>query len=416
MGIKLLEAIIENPIPFAHAVGYDKLTEDLHKDWIKTIFRLDHNGTLQAHRASYKTSCLIIAMSLRSIAKPTENTIFIRKSQDDVKEVMKSISKVLQSEVSMSLMKYIYGSYPKLSIDSTAEIELSTYKGTMGSQILGLGANASITGKHGPVITDDIVTLKDRVSGAERKSTKSHYLELHNIASEEWQYIHNLGTPWHKDDAFTLMPEPQKFTVYDTGILSTERIKERKASMPASLWAANYELKHISDEDLLFSEPEYGQFKMGGKNFAHIDAAYGGADSSAMTIMTEIDKRLYLIGWKMPGHIEDRYNEIVSRLERFQVIECYCENNADKGFLNKELTARTKTMVSGYHEKMNKYYKISTYGKARWKDVIYDMIDGDVEYIASIMDYNENADHDDCPDSFASLVREIYYEENSVVY
>ena len=416
MGLDLLNSIIENPIPFAHSLGYDKLNNEIHKEWIRTMFKLDHNGTLQAHRGSYKTTCLIIALVLWVIAKPYENIIFIRKSQEDVKDVLNAVSKLLQKDETMFLMNDVYGFYPKMTIDNSTELELSTYKGTMGRQVLGLGLKASITGKHGSVITDDIVTLKDRVSGAERKATISQYMELANIASESEHRIYNTGTPWHKDDAFKIMPKPQMFTVYQTGIISKDRIQERKDAMTSSLFSANYELKHISDEDLLFKEPQYGEFPIGGKAYAHIDAAYGGPDSSAMTIISEVGGKLHTIGWKMPGHIETRYTEICSRLERYQVLACYCEDNADKGFLRKELGARTRTMIGGYHESMNKYYKISTFGKSRWNDVIFDMVDGDIEYISDIMEYNENSAHDDCPDSFASLVRKQFKTGNMISY
>jgi len=408
MSIEILKSITDNPVPFAKALGYNKLTEDIHNPWIKRMFHLKQNGTLQAHRGSYKTTCLIIALTLWIIAKPAGNIIFLRKSQEDVKDVLSSVSKNIQNPIVMNLMKDIYREYPKFIIDNATELELSNYRGKMGRQILGLGLKSSITGKHGSVITDDIVTLKDRISQAEREQTKNQYMELINIASEENHRIFNTGTPWHKNDAFTLMPKPEVFTVYQTGILSPERIQERKDLMTSSLFAANYELKHVADGDILFHEPEYGKFPIGGKAYAQIDAAYGGTDASTLTIITEVDNKLYTVGWWMPGHIDQHYNEIISRLERFQAIECSLENNADKGFLKKELEKRCNIKFHGYHERMNKYYKISTYGKSVWNRVILDMEESDMEYISEIMDYNENAKHDDAPDSFASLIRWKY--------
>ena len=44
--------------------------------------------------------------------------------------------------------------------------------------------------------------------------------------------------------------------------------------------------------------------------------------------------------------------------------------------------------------------------KRHWKDVIF-LEDSDPDYINQILDYTENAEHDDSPDSCASLVREI---------
>lgn len=406
MGFELLKEIVENPIPFAHALGMTKLTEQLHKDWIKTMFSLSSNGTLQAHRGSYKTTCLRVAIDLRMIAKPESNLILQRKSDGDVKDMINAVSKDLKSDICMNLMNDIYGEFPKFVADNNSEIELSTYRGVMGRQLIGLGIGSSITGKHGYVVTDDIVTLKDRISAAERERTKSQVMELVNIASEENMHVYNCGTPWHKDDAFTLMPDPLKYTWKDTGIISPGRAEEIRASMSPSLFAANYDLKHIADGDILFKEPKYGKFPEGLKCYAHIDAAFGGADATALTIMGIDGDKYYTCGWKMGGHIENHYVEIISKLERFCVLVCHLENNADKGFVKRDLEKRTHIIFDDYHEKMNKYYKITTYGKNAWNNAIIDIDESDQEYIGEIMDFNENSAHDDCPDSFSSLARE----------
>jgi phage terminase large subunit-like protein len=51
--------------------------------------------------------------------------------------------------------------------------------------------------------------------------------------------------------------------------------------------------------------------------------------------------------------------------------------------------------------------KIVTYLKWEWQNVVF--VQGtDEEYIQQILDFNENADHDDAPDSLASLIRKLY--------
>ena len=54
---------------------------------------------------------------------------------------------------------------------------------------------------------------------------------------------------------------------------------------------------------------------------------------------------------------------------------------------------------------MNKYIKISTYLRENWSKIIF-VKDTSKEYINQILDYTENAEHDDAPDSLASLIRE----------
>lgn len=412
----LIDQVIENPIPYAHSLGLTKLNEDIHKKWIRRAFYMDKHETTQAHRGSYKSTCVRVGLGLRIIAKPFTNTIMMRKTDPDVKDIITAISRDLKSDVAQGLMYDIYGRYPKFVADSYSELELDIYCGIMGRQLVGLGLNTSITGKHGPVLTDDIVTLKDRLSGAERERTKSQYMELVNIASEENQYIQNWGTPWHKNDAFEIMPKPEVTTVYQTGIIAPDEIEERKNSMSPSLFAANYELKHIADGDVLFCEPKYGKFPIGAKAYAHIDAAYGGEDKTALTIMAQVDGALHTVGWLMAGHVDTHYNSIVSKLHRFQAVGMACETNADKGYLKKELSKMVDIPIVPYHEKMNKYYKISTYGKGAWNRAIIDIDQSDLDYIEQIMDYNENAAHDDAPDSFASLIRWKYKKRQANFY
>ena len=61
---------------------------------------------------------------------------------------------------------------------------------------------------------------------------------------------------------------------------------------------------------------------------------------------------------------------------------------------------------------MNKYVKISTYLRKNWKNITW-LDETDPEYINEILDYSEFADHDDSPDSAASLLR---YMETRTTY
>ena len=59
--------------------------------------------------------------------------------------------------------------------------------------------------------------------------------------------------------------------------------------------------------------------------------------------------------------------------------------------------------------------KIVTYLKVMWKNVIF--VDGtDAEYIEQICDYYEDAEHDDAPDSAASVARLFYPKLNKKEY
>ena len=63
--------------------------------------------------------------------------------------------------------------------------------------------------------------------------------------------------------------------------------------------------------------------------------------------------------------------------------------------------------VVTYNENLNKYIKIVTYLKAIWPDVV--IVEGtDEQYLNMILDYTEDAVHDDAPDSASCLARLLY--------
>ena len=119
------------------------------------------------------------------------------------------MKKILMHPVFCDIYACLTGDEIKIVKDSFSEITLSCYCAPRGaSQLLGIGIGGSITGKHADiVITDDIVNRKDRFSPAERDTTKAAYMELKNVVNRTGRII-NTGTPWHKDDAFTIMPTP----------------------------------------------------------------------------------------------------------------------------------------------------------------------------------------------------------------
>lgn len=399
-----LELLWDNPVEIGHWVGLNDLTQ-LHNEWLRGFLFGTEDQTLQAHRGSYKTTTLSLFFALHCIIDPNETVLFFRKTGGDVAEVIRQTANILNSGCVRHISQAIYGKELVLLKSSATEIQTNlttTIKGS--SQLVGLGIGTSITGKHADiVVTDDIVNVNDRTSRAERDRTKLAYMELQNIRNRGGRFI-NTGTPWHKDDAFTLMPNIKRYDCYSTGLMSDKQIDELKLRMTNSLFAANYELKHIASEDIIFDNPQTGadnSLVMNGT--AHIDAAFYGEDWTALSVMAIHDGKFYVFGRTWRRHIDDVMDEIVAMCEKLNVQKMYCELNADKGYVAGKL--REKGLrVGTYTEHQNKYIKIVSYLKFEWADVIF--VDGtDKEYIEQICDYNENAAHDDCPDSLASLMR-----------
>ena len=403
----VLDLLWNEPYKIGHWVGFEDLTT-LHNEWLRSFLYADGDQTLLAHRGSYKTTDLSLFLAIHIVIQPNENVMFFRKTDDDVTEVITQAKKILQSGVMQRIVSDLYGTDLQLLKSNNSEIHTNLCTSTKGvSQVVGLGIGTSITGKHADiVVTDDIVNLKDRISRAERERTKIQYMELQNICNRGGRFI-NTGTPWHKEDAISIMPNVKRYDCYSTGLISREKLEQLRQGMSDSLFAANYELKHIADKDAMFKSPQFTKEKeliYGG--LAHIDAAYDGADGTAFTILNKLkDGRIIGFGKRWDKHVDDCLSEIGIYHRSLRAGSISCEKNADKGYLAKELRG-LGYHVDPYSESMNKFVKISTYLRSNWKNIAW-LEDTDPEYINEILDYSEFAEHDDSPDSAASILRKM---------
>lgn len=403
----VLELLWNDPVLIGNWVGFTDLNE-LHNQWLKSFLYTDNDQTLQGHRGSYKTTTLSLFFALHIIIKPNETVLFFRKTVSDVSEVIRQTSNILHSGCIQEIVRTLYHKDLVFLKDTGTEIHTNlatTIKGS--SQLIGLGIGTSITGKHADIIvTDDIVNVKDRISQAERENTKIAYQELQNIKNRGGRFI-NTGTPWHKEDCFTLMPNPKKYDCYSTGLMTDEQIDDLKLHMTPSLFAANYELKHIADENVLFPEPKQGADITHVHNgLCQLDSAFYGEDYTAFTVMVYENGVYYVYGRIWRKHVEDCYGEILNLYTSLRCGKMYIEKNADKGMVSRDLRNIGIRTVN-YNESMNKHIKISTYLKAIWAEVCF--VDGtDPEYIEQICDYTEESEHDDAPDSCSVLARIIY--------
>lgn len=411
--------LTRHPEKFGQMVGFTKLTE-LHGRWMRKMLAIkEPDMTLQGHRGAYKTTCLSIVLALILILLPNKRTLFARKTDDDVKEIIEQVRKILVNPKVSYFVQVIYGVQLKLTTDNAMEISTNLTTDSRGtSQLVGMGIGGSITGKHFDFIfTDDIVNLKDRKSKAERERTKAIYQELINIKNPGGRII-NTGTPWHKEDAFSIMPPAEKYDCYTTGLLSKEEIAELRRQMAPSLFAANYELVHIAAEDALFkaaprfitkeaAEAILGEGAVPEEllrdGVAHIDAAYGGEDYTAFTVGRKRGDRLYMYGKLWHRHVDAVLDFCVSETKRLMAGSIREETNGDKGYLAKEIS-RAGHSAAPYTEKENKYIKISTFLRKWWESI--EWLEGtDPEYLNQILSYTEDAEHDDAPDSAACVCR-----------
>lgn len=405
-----VEFLRDKPVKYAHMLGFDKLT-DIHNEWIREMVLGKEDFTLEAHRGSYKTTCVSIAIVETMLLLPSFRTLFMRKTDDDVKEVVNQVRKILEAPHTQVFSNAIYGVNLKLPVSNATEISTNLITDAKGSnQLSAISAGSSLTGRHfDRIFDDDIINVKDRISRAERERTKLVYQELRNVLNRgNGCKMVNTLTTWHKEDASTLMADPHIYTWKDTGLISPEEIEEIRSSMSPSLFAANYELRHIASEDVIFENAQVGAEPENilNANFSHIDAAYGGEDYTAYTIAKKKDGKYYVLGKLWHKAVDECTDEIISLRKTFLVGKLACETNGDKGYLAKALREKGERVVT-YYEDMNKYIKIVTHLKADWKNVVF--VKGtDQEYIDQILDYNEYAEHDDAPDSLACMLRLLH--------
>jgi hypothetical protein len=100
------------------------------------------------------------------------------------------------------------------------------------------------------------------------------------------------GTPWHKENAWPILPEPVKYPIgtvpikgyHDHGLDEIKR--ELRSVLTASLYSINYELKHIADEGRLFNNPQFDNWPERTKRIcAFLDPSYKGDNTTALSMI-----------------------------------------------------------------------------------------------------------------------------------
>lgn len=468
------EQIVKLMTKEAHIVGrmlgtgYD-LLEPIHGEWIYTWLINPNDFKViihQAHRNSYKSSCLRLAIAELMILVPDLTIILIRKSEDAVKELVSGVSKILDTPLFQEFVSVLHpdiknkGGFKKTT-DTALIIDTNLNTSLSGEpQLRGVGLGSPLTGKHAKmIITDDIVTLDDRESEAERRNTISKYQELINIISEgkgfEGSIILNIGTPWHEEDAFQTMEKglidkqqrlieleeiPTKerterqnkaikcynrqrglfsYSCYETGLMTTEQIeRKRKALNDDVLFAANYELSLVSDDEKPFPRINNvgnyttGYFSNAWEVIATIDGAYGGDDRCSLSIGTmDWDNYAVVVLGKMyKDALDKNYIELAELMHSMGVSTLYMETNADKGLMGEKFRELGFNVVS-YHESQNKHTKIVSTIRPFWRERGEELMPSvqfvqgtDSEYLSQIHNYKKGVRHDDAPDNLACLL------------
>lgn len=449
---------------------YQQKIEKMRKgDFVGIQIEGDGKFLLANNLVVHNSTCLRLAIAIIMILQPTLTVILIRKSEDAVKELIGGVSKILETPLFNKFVEILHPDIMnkngfKKTTDTALIINTNLNISLSGEpQLRGVGLGSPLTGMHSKmIITDDIVTLVDRESDAERRNTISKYQELVNIISTgkgfEDSVILNIGTPWHEEDAFNIMekglpkksemhlkyeniPEKEKtdkqrekirlanmdrglfvYNCYQTGLMTDEEIKRKKEMLNDDvLFAANYLLSLVSDDEKPFPKiNNFGNYSNSffvsdscWEVFAAIDCAYGGDDSTSLSIgAIDWDNHTVVVFGKMYKGvaIDKNYMELAEEMYKYNAYTLFLETNADKGLMGEKFR-ELGFNVNDYHEYGNKHTKIVSTIRPFWREKGENLMpcvqftqETDEDYLKQIYSYKKGVKHDDAPDNLACLL------------
>lgn len=413
-----IQLLIDNPHYIGWLIGKEKLNP-LHSEWIKYCWDSNEPRGLQAFRGGYKSTSIDMVGIIRSfLLHPDDRIALIRKSYKDSSSVISSVKQAMQIPILKQVFKYVYGYLPKATTAKEGQLNFNFKKSiTPESNLTAFGIDSSLTGYHfDRIICDDIITLKDRISKAEREHTKEAVRELATNIIDPNKGSIWIGTPWHKDDAWNEINSFCDIALYpisEYNFLGEKAVEEKKKRTTPFLYSANYELEIRRDETSLFCEPTMAEgWDYTRRSYAHIDCAYDGNHYCALTILSPLDsdnpveaKEFQGVGFVYPGNCKAWASTVYRLTRKYKARFILNETNPDKGYFANQMEKLGSRMKT-YAESENKHIKISTNLYEYWEHIHWSP-DTDPEYLNQIVDYREGSEPDDAPDSCATLLREI---------
>lgn len=418
-----LKYFFNQPHKLGHLLGFKKLNAG-HDEWIKYFLNIPRGGrrVLQAHRNSYKTTSGLVAMAMLSLLYPNLRVFIVRKVLSNAEALIAALVKIFNSEIMKLMCQKIYG-IPSFETSkwSKTGILLATKKSISPEHSFEpCGIGTSQTGRHYDYIwCDDIITVEDRRSAAERQLTKDYVRELNNIVTPTGSRMYT-GTPWHEDDAFSILPEPLKFPIGSIHIeeMDEKWIAKEKENTTTALWNINYELKHVDDSDRI------GEFQLCEKfttpyRVAWIDSSFSNrqkSDRTACAVVAfspndEDEWEIQFIGKSWTRSITDDNTmiELLKFLDEYQPIETCLESQLAEStsvFIDQlrrceeTLELSVKNHFTYLHQTKNKHEKIQYYIVGN-KRRIKALSACEPSFLKEVASYSKGVEHDDEADALA---------------
>ena len=192
-----LRQLREHPHLIGHLLGKTKLQE-MHSEWIRQVWESPVHNTLQAHRGAYKTTSITeVGCIWWLLFHPNDRIGLIRKPYTEAARTLKAISRYMKTEVMQSLFGYAHGVIP---VAVTRQENSVTYNFkasiTKEGNLDAFGTDSALTGSHyDKILCDDVVTLRDRISSAERRKTAEALHEILANVIDPGKQVMVIGTP-----------------------------------------------------------------------------------------------------------------------------------------------------------------------------------------------------------------------------
>jgi hypothetical protein len=415
-----LQQIYYYPHLLGHIAGKTKL-KPVHSAFIRYIWTSTKPVAMMCHRGSFKsTSVSEIGIVWYLLFNPNARICLVRKTYTDAAQTIEAVGKIFDLPEVREIFYYAHGEYPEFAVRKEGVLSFSFKKTiTVQASVTGFGVNSQIIGQHfDRILCDDISTRKDRLFRAERENTKAVWRELSTNVIDRDGNIMYIGTPWAPDGVESILPQPiLKFSIEDVGLIDDKKLEEIRSKTIPSEFAANYLLEFISNEDAPYADLAEKHSNWQATQIesvrAVLDAAYGGEDLCALTIMAKrFNGEIQVAGFSYAGSIADWLDTVVSLCKKYKVKKLAVEHQGDKGWTAAMLRSRG-LIVEEFQETMQKDNKIATYISEVWKYLTFDN-DSDLEYLAQIQDWMPGVrGHDDAPDSLACCIRKWFSSQAS---
>lgn len=420
-----LDDWLAEPHKFGHILGFKKLTP-AHDAWINYFLHVPPGGidVLQAHRNSYKTTCGLVALTLLFLIYPEIRVLVARKNDTLAAKVAIALQKIFTTNKIIKL--FVHARFDITEIKTKEWSENKTVfafkrRVTIEPSLTTTGINGAVTGAHFDYIwSDDIVDRADSESEAERNATKSFVNELENVIEPTGSQMFT-GTPWHEDDAFSILPPAKKYPIRSIAIpgIDEEWIQRKQSRMPVWKWAANYELEHVADTETIGAIPFIDNFTA--EYFvAWVDPAFSnnkGSDRCAVAVVGYAktpgrdDMRIEFTGmqWEKSISHPDVRRELLLFLNRFNPLETCLESQLSDSTINfiepfkideQRMGLKIRNNWTWQHQSGNKHARIQTHVHGN-KFRLFALKGTDEAFMKYVTGYHKNAPVKDPADAVA---------------